>query len=85
MFPLNAYLGHRQATAIQMPQMTTAACCAHVCVWKACDLAADGVMTLASCEWTNRQRGRTLDDAAHSIGPPKLVCELKKQWLEEWR
>lgn len=64
MFPLNAYLGHRQATAIRVPQMTTVACCGHVCVWKACDSATDGVTTSAECEWTSRQRGHALDDGA---------------------
>lgn len=53
MLVLNAYLGQRQAKAIQVTQMTTEAGCAHVCVWKACDSPTDGVTTSAEREWTS--------------------------------
>ena len=36
--------------------MTTVACCAHVCAWKACDSATDGVTTSSECKRTSRHR-----------------------------
>lgn len=81
MLPLNAYLGHRQATAIQVPQMTTVACCAHVCIWKRLAIQpSDWVMT---CKRTRRQCGHALDDAPPPLQWifPNLVWGLKIWFL----
>lgn len=85
MFPFNAYLGHRQVTAIQVPQMTTAACCAHVCVWKAWDLAKDGVMTSVCCKWTSRKREHALGDAAPQWLPLCSSVGPKISWKAGWK